>query len=128
MFQAPSSNGIDDGYGPLDARRGRATGLHPNALDTNMIRQLLVAVHGHALAVPAKFAVGRGRNGTGGVATNSRALLEGEKLLGTERLVVDLSGRFDEILQMGAGEEVAEVDELAVVLVLNWVMLAVARS
>jgi hypothetical protein len=52
--------------------------------------------------------------------TNSRALLERKKLLGAEGLVVDLGGGFDEILQMGACEEVAEVDEFAVVLVLDY--------
>jgi len=53
-----------------------------------------------------------------------RALLEGKQLLGAERLVVDLCGRLDQVLQVGAGEEVAEVDEFAVVFVLDWGMLA----
>jgi hypothetical protein len=48
-----------------------------------------------------------------------RALLEGKQLLGAERLVVDLCGRLDQVLQVGAGEEVTEVDEFAVVLVLD---------
>jgi len=52
------------------------------------------------------------------------ALLEGKQLLGAERLVVDLCGRLDQVLQVGTGEEVAEVDEFAVVLVLDWGMLA----
>ena len=52
-----------------------------------------------------------------------RALLEGKQLLGAERLVVDLCGRLDQVLQVGAGEEVTEVDEFAVVLVLDWGML-----
>jgi hypothetical protein len=51
------------------------------------------------------------------------ALLEGKQLLGAEGLVVDLCGRLDQVLEVGAGEEVAEVDEFAVVLVLNWVFL-----
>lgn len=46
-------------------------------------------------------------------------LLEREKLLGPEGFVVDLRGGFDEVLEVGAGKEVAEVDEFAVVLVLN---------
>lgn len=46
-------------------------------------------------------------------------LLEREQLLGTERLVVDLRRRLDEVLQVGAQEEVAQVDELAVVLILD---------
>lgn len=52
-----------------------------------------------------------------------RALLEGKQLLGAERLVVDLCGRLDQVLQVGAGKEVAEVDEFAVVLVLDWWVL-----
>ena len=46
-------------------------------------------------------------------------LLERKQLLGAERLVVDLSSGFDKVLQVGAGEEVAEVHKLAVVLVLD---------
>ena len=52
-----------------------------------------------------------------------RALLEGKQLLGAERLVVDLCGRLDQVLQVSAGEEVTEVDEFAVVLVLDWYVL-----
>jgi hypothetical protein len=37
----------------------------------------------------------------------SALLLEGEKLLGTEALVVDLRSSFDEILKVGTGEEIA---------------------
>lgn len=47
------------------------------------------------------------------------ALLEREKLLGAEGLVVDLRSRLDEILKVGSQEKVAQVDEFAVVLVLN---------
>jgi hypothetical protein len=83
-------------------------------------RVVLVPVHGHALTVPAKFTVGRWRDGARGVTANSRALLEGKQLLGTEGLVVDLCGRLDEVLQVGAGEEVTEVDEFAVGLVLDY--------
>jgi len=57
------------------------------------------------------------------VATDGRALLEGEQLLGTERLVVNLRGRLDKVLQVCAGEEVAEVDEFAVGLVLDYPVL-----
>lgn len=42
------------------------------------------------------------------------ALLEREQLFGAEGLVVDLRGRLDEVLQVRAGEEVAQVDEFAV--------------
>ena len=47
------------------------------------------------------------------------ALLQGEKLLGTESLVVGLRGGLNEILEMGAEEEVAQVNEFAVSLVLD---------
>ena len=40
-------------------------------------------------------------------------------MLGTEGLVVDLRGGLDEILEMGSGEEVSEVDEFTVVLILD---------
>jgi len=33
---------------------------------------------------------------------------------------VDLRGRFNEVLKVGAGEEVAEVDEFTVVLILDY--------
>ena len=48
------------------------------------------------------------------------ALLERKQLLGAEGLVVDLRGRLDQVLQVGTGKEVAEVDEFAVVLVLDY--------
>jgi hypothetical protein len=90
-----------------------------------MVRVLLVAVHGHALAVPAELTVGRWRDGTGRVTADGRALLERKQLLGTEGLVVDLRGCLDEVLQVGAGKEVAEVYEFAVGLVLDCQGLAV---
>ena len=46
-------------------------------------------------------------------------LLQGEQLLGAEGLVVDLRRRLHEVLQVRAQEEVAEIDEFAVVLVLD---------
>jgi hypothetical protein len=49
----------------------------------------------------------------------SGALLEGEKLLGAEGLVVNLRGGVDQVLEVSAGKEVAEVDEFAVLLVLD---------
>lgn len=52
-------------------------------------------------------------------AADSGAFLEREKLLSAEGFVVDLGGRFDQVLQMGTGEEVAEVDEFAVVFILD---------
>lgn len=49
----------------------------------------------------------------------SAALLQGHELFGAESLVVDLAGGFDKILKVGAGQEVAEVHEFAVVLVFD---------
>ena len=53
------------------------------------------------------------------MSSSCAALLKCQKLLGTERLVVDLRCRLDQVLEMGAGQEVSEVDEFAVVLVLD---------
>jgi hypothetical protein len=53
------------------------------------------------------------------MSASCAALLKCQKLLGTERLVVDLRCCLDQVLEMGAGEEVSEVDEFAVVLVLD---------
>lgn len=47
------------------------------------------------------------------------ALLERKQLLGTERFVVDLGCRLDQVLKVGAGEEVTKVDKFAVLLVLD---------
>lgn len=47
------------------------------------------------------------------------ALLQGQQLLGTESLVVDLRGGLDKVLKVGSEQEVSQVDELAVVLVLD---------
>lgn len=44
-------------------------------------------------------------------------LLQRKELLGAERLVVDLRGRLDEVLQMGAGEEISKINELAVLVI-----------
>lgn len=54
--------------------------------------------------------------------SHGAALLERQQLLSTEALVVDLRCCFDQVLEVGSGEEIAEVDELAVGLVLDfWV-------
>lgn len=114
---------IDDGRRPFHARRGW-TALHPRkAVNTIVVRQLLVAVHGHALTVPAKLTVGGWGDGTRRVAANSGALLERKQLLGTEGFVVDLGSGFDEVLEVGASKEVAQIDELAVVLILDFDLL-----
>jgi hypothetical protein len=53
-------------------------------------------------------------------AANGRALLESHKLLSAERLVVNLGRGLDEVLEVGTGEEVAEIDEFAVVLIFDY--------
>lgn len=62
------------------------------------------------------------------MATDGGALLEGKELLGTERLVVDLRGGLDQVLQVGTREEVAEVDKFAVVLVLDYGLLVYVQE
>jgi hypothetical protein len=47
------------------------------------------------------------------------ALLECQKLFGAEGLVVNLRCCLNQVLEMGAGKEVSEIDEFAVVLILN---------
>lgn len=47
------------------------------------------------------------------------ALLEGQQLLGTESLVVDLGGGFNQILEMSSEEKITQIDKLAVVLVFD---------
>lgn len=78
----------------------------------------LVAVHRHPLRAAAHLALGRRADGPAAVALRA-ALLEREQLLRTERLVVDLRSRLDQVLEVRAEEEVSEVDEFAVVLVLD---------
>jgi hypothetical protein len=51
--------------------------------------------------------------------SSGTAFLQSFQLLGTEGLVVDLAGGFDQVLQVGAGEEVAEGDEFAVVFIFD---------
>ena len=50
---------------------------------------------------------------------DSGALLKCEQLFGTERFIVDLRSGLNEVLKVSAGQEVTEVDEFAVVLVLD---------
>ena len=49
----------------------------------------------------------------------SATLLKSQQLLATVALVMNLGCCLDKVLQMGTGEEVAEIDEFAVVLVLD---------
>ena len=60
----------------------------------------------------------RGLSGVG-PSTSARRLFEGEQLFGAEGLVVDLSGSFDQVLQMSPQQEITEVDEFAVPLVFD---------
>jgi len=48
-----------------------------------------------------------------------RGILEGKQLPRAECLIVDLSGGFNEVLEVGPEKEVPEVDELAMVLVFD---------
>ena len=86
-------------------------------------RDFLVPVHSHALALPAHPAIvdrWADRSALATTTTHLRAaLLQCQQLLGAEGLVVDLRCRLDQVLEMGAGEEVAEVDEFAVALVFD---------
>ena len=52
-------------------------------------------------------------------APSRASLLECQQLSSTVALVVDLRGGLDQILKMGAGQEIAQVDEFAVVLVFD---------
>lgn len=52
------------------------------------------------------------------MATSCAAFLQSQKLLRAEGLIVDLARGFNQILEMGASEEVSQVDEFAMVLVL----------
>lgn len=91
-----------------------------SSTSTPFLRRPLVAIHRHSLRVPAEFAVGCWADGsTASVSTCCAALFKCKQLLGTEGLVVDLRCCFDQILEVGTGKEVSEVDEFAVVLVLN---------
>lgn len=90
---------------------------HPFAARLN-----LVAVHGDSLRVPAQLTISRWADGSASTSvctSSSAALLQRHELFGAESLVVDLAGCFNEVLKVGAGQEVAEVNKFAVVLVLD---------
>lgn len=82
---------------------------------------ILVAVHSSPLRVAAELPISRGADGAAASAVVAccAAFLQGQKLLGTESLVMDLAGRFNQVLQVSASQEVPQVDEFAVVLVLD---------
>ena len=80
----------------------------------------LVSVHGHPLRAAAQFTVSRRANGPAVLAAStSAALLQGEQLLGTECLVVDLGRGLDQVLQVGTQQKVTQVHKLAVLLILD---------
>jgi len=81
----------------------------------------LVSVNRHPLLrAPAQFPVSGWRDGPAAPRTGGARLLESQQLLGTEGLVVDLRGSFDQVLEVCARKEVAQVDEFTVSLVLNY--------
>lgn len=80
----------------------------------------LVSVHAHSLGAPAHLTVsGRADRSAGGTTTVCAALLQRKQLLGAECLVVDLGGGLDKVLEVGSEQKVSQVDEFAVVLILN---------
>ena len=79
---------------------------------------LLVPVQGHPLTASAEFPFGAGGDGSRALA-ESGAFLKCEQLFGTERFVVDLRSGLNKVLEVSASQEVTEVDEFAVVLVLD---------
>lgn len=87
---------------------------------TNLSIHNLVTVHRHSLGVSAQLAISRWADwSAAGVSSSCAALLQCQQLLGAEGLVVDLRSGLNQVLEMGAGEEVSEVDEFTVVLILN---------
>lgn len=84
----------------------------------------LVPVDRHPLLrAPAQLPVSGRRDGPAASCTGGARLLEGQQLLGAEGLVVDLGGSLDQVLEVCAREEVAQVDEFTVGLVLNYQLL-----
>jgi hypothetical protein len=79
----------------------------------------LIPIHSHPLTLPAQLAIRARADRSAGSLHLRAALLQCEKLLRAEGFVVNLRGRFDEVLEVRAGEEVAQVDEFAVSLVFD---------
>jgi hypothetical protein len=71
------------------------------------------------LRVSAQLAVGGRTDGSAASTTVSTALLQGQQLLGTEGLVMDLRGGLDKVLEVGSEKEVSQVDKFAMSLVLD---------
>ena len=68
----------------------------------------LIAIHGHSLRISAELSVRRWRDRpAAGHATSRAGFLQGQQLLGSERLVVYLARGLNEVLQVCSGEEVS---------------------
>lgn len=80
---------------------------------------VLVAIHGHTLRAAAHLPFGSRADRSAAAVTLCAALLQCQKLLGTEGLVVGLGCRLDEVLQVCTEQEVPKVDEFAVALILD---------
>jgi len=70
------------------------------------------------LRVPANLTVGGRADGPAAIASCA-ALLERQQLLGAESLVVNLRCGLDQVLEVGAEQKVPQVDEFAVILILD---------
>lgn len=79
-----------------------------------------VTVQCDPLTIPAQLPLSRRTDGpTTTHATSCASLLECQQFLASVIFVVDLSSRVDQILKMCSSQEVAQVDKVTVVLVLN---------
>lgn len=90
----------------------------PARADGRAGRGYLIPVHGHPLRVPAELSIGRRTDGSA-PRVRGVTLLQGEQLLSAETLVVDLRCGFDQVLEMGSGQEVPQRDEFAMVFVFH---------
>lgn len=86
-------------------------------IDRQPLLPLVIAVDSHSLRVSAQLAIGCWTDWS--ATSSSAAFLECEQLLSAECLIMNLWRGFDKILKMCSGEEVAKVDELAMVLILH---------
>lgn len=85
----------------------------------NILNLDSVTVHSHPLGAPAHLTIRRRADWSAAGVSSSTALLQGQKLLGTESLVVDLRRRLDQVLQVSASEEVTKVHKFTVVLIFD---------
>lgn len=70
------------------------------------------------MRVSAQLAVCGRADGSASVAL-STTLFEGQQLLSTEGLIVDLGSRLDQILEVGSKQEVSQVNKFTVGLILH---------